>query len=474
MDWFLNLLTAPWRFLNRVARGFMAMSLASRIAWATAAFLIFFVLLTLCALLLAGGTGWTTLQAWWSPGKGLAVIVLVIVVSVLVYYAARLWLQRENSRFPDIDAAWNAALVEMERQQIDLRNSPLFLVLGCDGQEQERAIIGEAPVQFLVTASPAGSAPLHTHAGHDGVFICLSSIGQSCLLADMLRSMLATSRSTAALSNAPLLPLTAGAGLGGLSSAQRGEATDRLTAICEQIRVRRSPLAPINGILSLVPFSPENDALTLCTMMGQAICEDVVAITKSFGLRVPLTVAFTDLDKLDGFPELIKQLPAAERLKPVGQSFPPSLSASADQLATLSAVTCGRLTELIAGKLGGTGSANQLLANRKFIALVARLRLTLIERIKAVLDNALNFSAPGAGSPMLSGCYVMATDTMADRRAFVRGMFDRMLAVQAELDWTPAKVSADTWSHRTAGFLKLLNIGLVLAFIGLIFWRSMQ
>jgi hypothetical protein len=231
MDWFLNLLTAPWRFLKRVARGFMVMSLASRIAWATAAFLTFFVLLTLCALLLAGGTGWTTLQAWWSPGKGAVVIVLVIVVSVLVYYAARLWLQRENSRFPDIDAAWNAALAEMQRQQIDLRNSPLFLVLGCDGQEQERAIIGEAPVQFLVTASPAGSAPLHTHAGHDGVFVCLSAIGQSCLLADMLRSMLATSRSTAALSTAPLLPLTAGAGLAALSPSQRGESADRLTAI---------------------------------------------------------------------------------------------------------------------------------------------------------------------------------------------------------------------------------------------------
>jgi hypothetical protein len=474
MDWFLNLVTAPWRFAKRVARGFMALSLASRIAWATLVFLTFFVLLTLCALLLSGGTGWTTLQAWWSPGKGLFVGALVIVVSVLVYYAARLWLQRENSRFPDIDAAWNAALGEMERQQIDLRNSPLFLVLGCDGQEQERAIIGEAPVQFLVTASPAGSAPLHAHAGHDGVFVCLSSIGQSCLLADMLRSILATSRSTAALSTAPLLPLTAGAGLGGLSSSQRDEATDRLTAICEHIRASRSPLAPVNGILSLVPFSPEDDALATCKTMGQAICEDVMTVTKAFGLRVPLTVAFTDLDKMEGFPELIKHLPAVDRLKAVGQSFPPSLSATADQLATVSAVTCGRLAELVAGKLGNAGSANQLLVNRKFIALMARIRLTMIARINAVLDNALNFSAPGAGSPMLAGCYVMATDAMADRRAFVRGMFDRMLAVQAELDWTPAKVSADVWSRRMAGILKIVNVALVLGIIGIILWRSMK
>jgi hypothetical protein len=68
----------------------------------------------------------------------------------------------------------------------------------------------------------------------------------------------------------------------------------------------------------------------------------------------------------------------------------------------------------------------------------------------------------------------MATDAMADRRAFVRGMFDRMLAVQAELDWTPAKVSADVWSRRMAGILKIVNVALVLGIIGIILWRSMK
>ena len=474
MDWFLKLLTAPWRWLKLVARGFMTLSLAARIAWATAVFLTFFVVLTLCALLFSGGSGWTTLQAWWSPGKGLSVITLVIVVSVLVYYAARLWLHRENSRFPDIDAAWKAALGEMERQQIDLRNTPLFLVIGSDGQEQERAIIGEAPVKFLVVGSPTGSGPLHTHAGHEGVFVSLSSIGQSCLLADALRSMLPSSRRSAATPTSPLLTTAAGAGLGGLSPDQRGEAADRLAAICELIRSRRSPVAPINGILSLVPFSPDDESLSAYTMMGQAICEDVVSITNAFGLRVPLTVAFTDCDKMDGFPELIKQLSAAERTKAVGQAFPPSLAVSADQLATISAATCSRLTELIAGKLSISAAADQVLANRKLVALMARISLTLIVRIRTVLENALSFSAPGAGATMLSGCYVMATDVMADRRAFVRGVFDRMIAVQADLDWTPARVSTDIWSRRLAGILRILSIPLLLGAIGLIFWRSMK
>jgi hypothetical protein len=53
-------------------------------------------------------------------------------------------------------------------------------------------------------------------------------------------------------------------------------------------------------------------------------------------------------------------------------------------------------------------------------------------------------------------------------------MFDRMLAVQAELDWTPAKVSADIWSRRMAGLLKILNLALVLGIIGIVVWRSMR
>ena len=470
MDWLLNLLTAPWRWLKRFVRGFLAMSLAARIAWATALFLSFVVLLTLAALLLSGGSGWTTLQAWWSPGKGMLVIFLVCLVSVLVYYAARVWLQHDSGRFPDIDAAWDAALAEMARQQIDLRNSPLFLVLGCDGQEQERAIVGEAPVQFLVTSSPAGSAPVHVHAGHDGVFVCLSTIGQSCLLADALRSRLLQRRPAGAA--AAVGPAgESSVPRGGLLPAQRSDAIDRLATLCELIRKQRSPLAAINGVLALVPFTPDDESLPFYTMMGQAICEDVVVVTRSFGLRAPLTVAFTDFDKLDGFPELLKQMPAAQRTMAVGQAFPPSRAVTADQLTMVGAATCARLTEQVAARLGRNESANQPLVNRKLISLMTRVRLTAHERVNAVLGNAAGFSAPGAGAPMLAGCFIMATDTMADRRAFVRGMFERMLGVQAELDWTPTQLSSDAWRRRTATLLKIVNVCLVLAFVGLIVRR---
>lgn len=465
MDWLLNILTAPWRGLKRLVQGFLAMSLAARIAWATAVFLSFVVLLAFVALLLAGGSGWSALQAWWSPGKALLVIVLVILVSVLVYYAARVWLQHDGGRFPDIGAAWDAARAEMSRQQIDLRNSPLFLVLGADGHDQERAILGEAPVQFLVSASPAGGAPVHVYAGHDGVFVCLSAVGQTCLLADALRARLP-----------PRSPAAAGAArgavaAGGLLPAQRAEAIDRLAMLCEFIRKERASLAPINGVLALVPFSGDDEALPFYTLMGQAVCEDMVVATRAFGLRAPLTVAFTDLERLEGFAELLAQMPAAQRSPAVGQSFPPSRAASAEDASKVGASSAARLMEQIGVRLGRSESANQPALNRVLIGLLTRFRLAAPARVEAVMVNALGFSAPRAGAPMLAGCYLTATGTAAERRAFVRGTFERMIGVQAELDWTPAQVTADAWRGRVARVLRIVNVVLILATVGLIIRR---
>ena len=45
------------------------------------------------------------------------------------------------------------------------------------------------------------------------------------------------------------------------------------------------------------------------------------------------------------------------------------------------------------------------------------------------------------------------------------------LGVQAELDWTPAQLSTDAWRRRTATLLKIVNICLVVVFVGLIVRR---
>lgn len=100
-------------------------------------------------------------QSWWSPGKAIILFVLLLVVPILVYYAARLWLDRgEKSRWGDVEAAWNVALVELSRQQVSLKDVPLFLLLGTDGQEEERGILQNAD-QFDGAGIPAGQCALH-------------------------------------------------------------------------------------------------------------------------------------------------------------------------------------------------------------------------------------------------------------------------------------------------------------------------
>ena len=160
MDWLLKLFAIPWNGCTQFYRGFLASSLSARIAWTVAIFQLFVVVLAFLMVLLLGQA--SIFQSWWSPGKAIILFVLLLVVPILVYYAARLWLDRgEKSRWGDVEAAWNVALVELSRQQVSLKDVPLFLLLGTDGQEEERGILQNAPINLTVLASPPGSAPLH-------------------------------------------------------------------------------------------------------------------------------------------------------------------------------------------------------------------------------------------------------------------------------------------------------------------------
>ena len=65
---------------------------------------------------------------------GLPVIVmLVFLISIVTYFSVKLWLEGELSAFDDIDRAWRAGVAELERHGLDLREIPLFLLLGSEG-----------------------------------------------------------------------------------------------------------------------------------------------------------------------------------------------------------------------------------------------------------------------------------------------------------------------------------------------------
>jgi hypothetical protein len=450
MELLKRLLLLPIDFASWLAKRFLNLSLAARIGWAVASLQLLVVLLTLAAVFAAGGG--QLFRAWWSVGKLLALLALLVIVPLLVYQAARLWLQHESVRWPDIDAAWKEAVIQLNRQQIDLRNTPVFLVLGCDGAEGERAIMQEAATPFLVVAAPAGGSPLHVYAGNEAVFICLSTIGQAAVVAGRLR---------AAVDHSTPTPL-------GLTD--REQASDRLVALCQRLVNARQPVAAINGVIAFVPIAGRADASSYAAA-GAAVAEDVSVLSTTLGLRAPLLPVFSGAEQLSGFDNLLSQLPAADRTRALGGWLPLNLTADSALPAGLATHTAGALLDLTARSLLDPRLAGQPSFNRSLMGLLYDVRIVVVGRLEAFFTELLGHSSHGETAPLLAGSLLAATAVDPARRGFLRGMFERFVPLQGELEWTPARWRRETRNRRLATALKILNLLLVLAIAGIIVWR---
>ncbi len=107
-------------------------------------------------------------------GRIVAVLSLLVVIPILVHRTLRLWLEGEASQFPDIDFAWKTGLAALARNGIDVTATPIFLILGCADERQQRAMMEASGRGLRVRETPAGPAALHWYAGPDCVFLFCS------------------------------------------------------------------------------------------------------------------------------------------------------------------------------------------------------------------------------------------------------------------------------------------------------------
>jgi hypothetical protein len=71
----------------------------------------------------------------------------------------------------------------------------------------------------------------------------------------------------------------------------------------------------------------------------------------------------------------------------------------------------------------------------------------------------------------LAGCYVASISGDASRRAFGRGLLDRVVQLQGELDWTDESLRAEAWAARTSRLLFGAAAVMVVAMVAIIWWR---
>ena len=496
MQSLLTILLLPFTATAAAVRWFGRASVAARIAWIVALFQ--FVVVALAASVVLGAGDRAVLQSWWSPGKALALLLLVVLVPFLVYQAARLWLEHQGGRWPDIAAAWSAAGDELGRQQISLADSPLFLVLGSDGGELERALLTESSAPLLVQQSPAGGGPLHVFASREAIFVCFSGAGQTAVTAASIRSALAdrdhpsSGPQAGATPEAVADPAAAGLESGAValdaqrtarssppsrSAKERREAAGRLEFACDQLRQARVPLASINGVVVLLTLQVDSPADADAARLGEAVGEDLATITRVLGVRAPVTLVAGVLQDDPAIDDLLPRLDAGKRAAACGQPFPLGLPPTAEHLHALAFNATGSLNDRLAELLLDPRRIAQQPANRHLLAMLGRMRLHVSTQIARVLQQAFSPDLHGGNDgrrgvlPLLAGCYVASISRDAGRRAFGQGMLDRVVQLQGELDWTDDSLRAEAWAGRMSRLLFGAAAVMVVAMVAIVWWR---
>jgi hypothetical protein len=480
MQSLLSLLLSPFTAAAAAVRWCAKASMAARITWIVALFQL--VVVVLAAVVVVGTGDRAVLQSWWSPGKGLALLSLLVLVPWLVYQAARLWLEHQGGRWADIAAAWSAAGAELGRQQIALTEAPLFLVLGSDGGPLERALLGDSPTPLVVEQSPAGGGPLHVYASRDAIFVCCSGAGQIAVVAAAVRAASADG-ATVGGDVPPADPLAdAGRPVSRPSppprpAKERREAADRLEYACIQLLQARIPLAAVNGVVVMLPLQVNKNAAADAVSLGQAVGEDLATVTRVLGVRAPVTMVAGVLQDDPAIDDLLTRLDAGKRAAACGHPFPLGLPPTPEHLHGLAFNVTGALNDTLAELLLDPRRVADQPANRHLLAMLGRLRLHVSTQLARLLPQAFSpdlhggADGRGGGLPLLAGCYVASLSAVASRRAFVPGVLDAVLQIQGELDWTDDSLRADEWAGRVSRVLFAVTAAMVAAIVAIVWWR---
>lgn len=517
------LLYSPGRLFSPVGR-LVGVSLPARVAILVAIFLV------ICVVTAFVGFYFTENRASWNywinPVRIITITVLVVVIPILVYRVLKLWLQGEESLFPDIDYAWKAGLAELKRHQLGLWEIPVFLVLGSAGDELEKALFDASRLSLRVREFPQGPAALHWYANPDGIYLVCTDVGCLSRLATLASEV--TAQEVAAPVPAP--PRTPGGGIRGtvavggeldtsgaappsvplpnaasgpladrggdirgtmvvsggmdagdlapamekkpvrLAHAEAAEQEQRLRYVGKLLRRTRQPLCPINGILTLLPYGLIQRGPREGIELQRAVDLDLQTAHRALQLRCPVTAVVTGMEQEAGFRELVRRIGrdrvASQRF---GKGFTLWSPPLPERLEALCAHACGAFEDWVYALFRERGSLAKP-GNTKLYHLICQVRRNVRKRLGNVLVAGYGHDPDRAqrGEPLLfSGCYFAATGPSDDRQAFVKGVFDKLPDQQEELEWTQTALVEDEKYQRLALAGMAIDLALLLCLVGM-------
>jgi type VI protein secretion system component VasK len=431
-----------------------------------------------------------------------------------------------TSSFPDIDQAWDEAVVALAQAGIELNEAPLFLILG-HPRGGEKSLFGAAGQQLLVKQVPRETqCPISVSASQDAIYVSCtgaSLLGQQSIFLSIGPERVATTEERPAGAAEPTEG-TDGAGTlldGGMASPVAAQSPQeematalvtsdaslsmtaemarvsilkdaaevertlaRLQHLCKRIARSRRPYCPINGMLALIPLSATSnnvDAKDTATLIRR----DLDKVKESLQVECPVFAIVCDFERADGFEDFVAFFPEGQRRRFLGQKFP--LVPDLDESSWVKMVESGvqwvgnnLFPSLVYGNWAPedtkiTASRDETSANVRLYRFLWQMRERQ-RRLARILTRGILIQE-GGGSPMFGGfCFASTGRDLMRDQGFANRIFRLMHENQNHVIWTREALAVESayrrWTYLgylALGFITILAIGLLLS---LMWWRS--
>ena len=410
----------------------------------------------------------------------------------------------EESPFPDIDRAWEAAKVALADAGVGLADVPLFLLLGRPDEGEEVLFGGMATV---VAGAPANAeAPLHVYASREAIFVTCagaSLLGAQCriLAAELMLSKGGQDRPGSGmdtigdgmtmrpdqLDREASKAVSAVREVGAIEAEARKEGraltkaeqaairrlkrllaqADRpqgLHAYAEEVerqtaRLRhrgrliardRRPFCGANGILLLIPIAATDDESD-AHETGVCCQEDLATAREAMQVQCPVFALVCGLEQVPGFDAFISHFSPDQLRHRIGQRFPLVPDIDPDQIPMMidGGVKWMGLNVFPGLALpywrlevpGVTDLGEAIRGNAGLFHFLAQIRERQ-EWVSRILRR-------GVARELFGGCYFAATGRGPDRdRAFLRAVFSRLFEEQDFVSWAPDALAEEASYHR--------------------------
>lgn len=224
-----------------------------------------------------------------------------------------------------------------------------------------------------------------------------------------------------------------------LSQQESARQRDRLQYVCHLIKQARFPICPLNGVLVLLPFELLQATQRETQQLQKTVRTDLGVLQQNLEIRCPVTALVVGMHQERGFRELVRRV-GRERAtgQRFGRRFDVRIIPTAENLTALCALSAGVFEDWI-HTLFREAEALSRPGNLRLYGLLCKVRSTLSGVLTEVLVGGFAHDprSKDMAEPIpFSGCYFAATGESEDQQAFVRGVFEKLVEEQEDIEWT--------------------------------------